>query len=159
MEFVIRSSEVRKIIEIYGDKAGEAIFQVLTHKWEPFAYPAFFEVTPRAVELSQKKEDNQSIAIEILSFLNDQTGRKFKPIPANLKLIKSLLKAYDRKDLEYVIVTMTERWSGTDMEEYLQPSTLFRASNFDKYLNKPKTLQSAERDFSNELDSILEGNQ
>ncbi|HGA1227431.1 TPA: conserved phage C-terminal domain-containing protein, partial [Streptococcus suis] len=67
---------------------------------------------------------------------------------------------YKLDDFKKVIDNMVANWTGTEWEKYLQPSTLFRESNFDKYLNMvprvPKTnipdwaLEEIEQDNSEE---------
>lgn len=85
----------------------------------------------------------------ILSHLNKITGRPFRETDVNLSIISARLK--ERGVIPDQVIIMLERqcalWKGTDMEQYLRPSTLFRASKFDNYYaarhvpvksNKPK---------------------
>lgn len=82
---------------------------------------------------------------EIIDYLNEKTGRKFKSIEANKKLIRARWNdGYKLDDFKTVIDNMVINWSGKDFngtpaETYLQPKTLF-SNKFDGYLNQiPKT--------------------
>ena len=70
----------------------------------------------------------------ILSFLNEKTGRKYKPVPANLNLISARLKEYTETELRQVVAKKCREWGKDDkMAEYLRPKTLFNATNFANY--------------------------
>ncbi len=92
------------------------------------------------IELDKEKDkDIYNKAKSILLFLNEQTNHKYRPTKGTLKYIKERLnEGYTEKDCRYVIETMTHNWSGTDMERHLDYTTLFRSSNFPKYLEKEK---------------------
>lgn len=78
-----------------------------------------------------KKERGQVIA-----HLNSVTGAAFKPhSKATRTLLDARLKEYPAADIIAVIDDRAARWQGTDMAEYLRPSTLFRPTNFENYLN------------------------
>ena len=73
--------------------------------------------------------------------MNEKTGRKFKSIEANKKLIRARWNdGYKLDDFKMVIDNMVINWSGKDFngtpaETYLQPKTLF-SNKFDGYLNQ-----------------------
>ena len=82
---------------------------------------------------------------EIIEYLNEKTGRSFRNVDANKKLIKARWNdGYKLDDFKTVINNMVANWSGkefngTPAENYLQPKTLF-SNKFDSYLNQiPKT--------------------
>lgn len=89
-------------------------------------------------------------AIEILEFLNTKTGRKYRGLDGNGKPTANLSIIMDRlktgvsvQDCKTVIARKHWEWTragqggnGKDMFEYLRPSTLFRASNFETYLGQ-----------------------
>ena len=94
---------------------------------------------------------------EIVDYLNEKTGRKFKSIEANKKLIRARWNdGYKLDDFKTVIDNMVANWSGkefngTPAETYLQPKTLF-SNKFDSYLNQiPKTYVNNDYQ-GNELD-------
>lgn len=83
---------------------------------------------------------NNTIIVEIIDYLNDKTNSVFKSNnKATCKLINGRLEdGYTLEDFKSVIDEMKNRWTGTEYEQYLTPSTLFRPSNFEKYLNFSK---------------------
>ena len=94
---------------------------------------------------------------EIIDYLNEKTGRSFRNIDANKKLIKARCNdGYKLDDFKTVIDNMVANWSGkefngTPAETYLQPKTLF-SNKFDSYLNQiPKTYVNNDYQ-GNELD-------
>jgi predicted phage replisome organizer/uncharacterized phage protein (TIGR02220 family) len=85
------------------------------------------------------KKKNSPEAEEILSYLNLKSGSNYRLIDSNLKLIDSIIKkGYTKEDCIIVIDKKVQEWTGTDMQQYLRPLTLF-SSKFDAYLNQPMT--------------------
>ncbi len=78
---------------------------------------------------------------EIISYLNEKTGRSFRNVDANKKLIKARWnEGFKIEDFITVIDNMVTNWSGkvfngVPAENYLQPKTLF-SNKFDSYLNQ-----------------------
>lgn len=78
----------------------------------------------------------------IMDFLNAKTGKAFQvkapngALTAGAQLIKDRLKdGYELIDLKSVIISRNRDWHDDDkMRQYLTPQTLFRKSNFEKYL-------------------------
>ncbi len=81
----------------------------------------------------------------VISKLNELNNTKFKyKSDNNIKLIKARLdEGYTQEDLLMVVEKMSYLWNKEpkkgekDMRVYLRPSTLFRKSNFENYLNMP----------------------
>jgi predicted phage replisome organizer/uncharacterized phage protein (TIGR02220 family) len=93
---------------------------------------------------STPKKKHSSEAEEILSYLNLKSGSNYRLIDSNLKLIDTTLKkGYTKQDCYTVIDKKVQEWSGTDMQQYLRPLTLF-SSKFDAYLNQPMTRKRSE---------------
>jgi len=89
----------------------------------------------------------KSQAIEILNFLNEKTGRAYRPRNENLKLIIARLKSgASVMDCRQVIARKTRDWKGNaKMAEYLRPATLFDALKFEQYVGElvlPKEAQA-----------------
>lgn len=106
--------------------------------------------TPRNTHEQELKElknkDSELDFKEFFDYLNKVTGRSFKNIQSNQKLVAARLNAgYTKMDLKMVIDYKTAERKGTDYEKYLQPSTLFRPSKFDEYLNQAKLAISKQR--------------
>lgn len=111
------------------------------------------DLTPNKNDKNVKNEKNKDILsgkpdsvkdsrIDYASFFkwfNEQTGRNFKNVDANRRMINGRLNdGYTREELAKVVSFMSEKWKGTDQEQYLRPSTLFRPSKFEGYLNDAK---------------------
>jgi uncharacterized phage protein (TIGR02220 family) len=80
------------------------------------------------------RPDVRQQAAEILDFLNAKTGRKYKPVKANLSMIEARLRDFPADDIRAVIVTKCREWGNDEkMADYLRPKTLFAASNFANY--------------------------
>lgn len=110
-------------------------------------------------------KDINNIYVEIIDYLNLKTGKRFSPkSAANQKLINGRIsEGRTIEDLKHVIDVKTEEWLNNDeMNKFLRPSTLFRPTNFENYLNqKSKTPkeQSDPRDKEIELQQwIADGN-
>ena len=86
-----------------------------------------------------------SISNLVINKLNELNNTKYKPTSEEtLKLIKGRLDdGYTEEDLLTVVEKMSYLWNKEptkdekDMRPYLRPSTLFRKSNFENYLNMP----------------------
>lgn len=75
----------------------------------------------------------------IIEHLNKKVNKKFSyKAESNRKLIRARFnEGYTLDDFIRVIDIKTNEWINDEkMKSYLQPSTLFRTSNFDKYLNQ-----------------------
>lgn len=103
-------------------------------------------VSPQPHIHNLKKNQNTltSQAIDVINFLNETTGRKFRSLDGNnqptshLRLIMDRLKTgVTVQDCKTVIIRKHRDWAGDDkMWPFLRPSTLFRASNFENYFGE-----------------------
>ena len=82
----------------------------------------------------EEKEDT-SILVEVIGYLNEKAGTKYKPVESNLKFIRARLKDYSVADLKAVVDRQVAKWKGTSMQMYLRPETLFNATKFETYHN------------------------
>lgn len=86
-----------------------------------------------------KKQDEPPIPYkEIIDYLNQKTGTHYK---SSSKATRALIRArwkerYRLEDFKKVIDNKAFSWQNTDMWKYMRPSTLFRESKFDTYLNE-----------------------
>ena len=110
-----------------------------------------------SIDNMSDKSDEVIPYSEIIEYLNEKTGRSFRNVDANKKLIKARWNdGYKLDDFKTVIDNMVANWSGkefngTPAETYLQPKTLF-SNKFDSYLNQiPKTYVNNDYQ-GNELD-------
>lgn len=83
---------------------------------------------------------SSSIPAQVLEYLNAVAGTRFRQTETNLKPIKArLLENFSFADCKLVIDYKVKEWSGTEMQKYLRPETLFRPSKFEGYLNAAQT--------------------
>lgn len=105
------------------------------------------ELTLTETRISQKSLPNQrkttkndvldSQSEEVLAFLNEKTGKSFRNVPANTKIVARCIKNSSLEEVKKVVAFKCEQW-GNDpkMREYLRPATLFAVSNFENYLGQ-----------------------
>ncbi|MBB1078936.1 conserved phage C-terminal domain-containing protein [Limosilactobacillus sp. STM2_1] len=96
---------------------------------------------------------------EVISYLNEKTGKNFKPnASGNKKAIDPRLKeGYTVEDMKKIIDIKYQQWhgkvfgNGQPGDNYLKPETLFRPSKIDGYLNEivqPAQKPNSSNDFS-----------
>ena len=90
--------------------------------------------------LSGSDEPDQVPYKEIVDYLNEKTGSKYRSSGSKTK---SLIKArtnegFSLDDFKTVIEKKAKEWSGTDLEKYLRPETLF-STKFEGYLNQKQS--------------------
>lgn len=86
------------------------------------------------VRLANGKQKFKDDAIQVLEFLNQKTGKHYRPLKANLDLIASrLAEGAQVSDCRGIIVRQARKWMGTEQEMYLRPATLFNATKFAQY--------------------------
>lgn len=90
---------------------------------------------------NEKNDKNNIMVAEIISYLNEKTGKSFKSgVAKNRDLIKARLKeGYSVEDFKKVIDIKVAEWlNDENMSKFLRPETLF-SNKFEGYLNqKPK---------------------
>jgi len=72
---------------------------------------------------------------DVIGYLNSKTGRDFRLVASNTKLIKARIKeGYTLDDIKRVIDYKVAQWIHDDkMRDYLRPATLFNAEKFSQY--------------------------
>lgn len=83
---------------------------------------------------------------EIIDYLNRRMGTSYKPDSKGIKSILDprLKDGYTVEDCKAVIDNMILAWGSDDkMRQYIRPSTLFRPSHIDSYLNYRQTVPRA----------------
>lgn len=86
-------------------------------------------------EYKVEEKEDASMLVEVLGYLNEKAGTRYKPVESNLKFIRARLKDYSIADLKAVIDRQVAKWKGTSMQMYLRPETLFNATKFETYHN------------------------
>lgn len=84
------------------------------------------------------KVNYKHTAIEVLSFLNEKTGRKYPAVKTNIDLIMARLReGFTLKQLRQVIAKKCSEWGADEkMVLYLRPKTLFSRTNFANYVGE-----------------------
>lgn len=85
-----------------------------------------------------EKPSRYHLAIEVLEFLNQKTGREYRPVTSNLKLIIGCLRSGATiEQCRQVIAKKCRDWKkDPKMMEYLRPATLFNPIKFEQYLGE-----------------------
>ena len=92
---------------------------------------------PHTITKEYKNNNLSSEIRDVLSYLNQQTGKKFR----NTKHIEARLKdGATVEDCKRVIDTKIKDTYFIANPKYLNPETLFRPSNFDRYVNEVSPL-------------------
>lgn len=84
------------------------------------------------------KAETKALAIKVIQFLNEKTGRNYNATGANLELLSARIRdGATERDLFQVIAKKTRDWRGDPkMEPFLRPKTLFNRTNFENYLGE-----------------------
>lgn len=83
------------------------------------------------LESTSKKEDVE----KVINYLNQQTGRSYKMGARTRNLILKCLNYGGADQICAVIDQKKRQWYGTEMAQYLRPSTLF-GPKFEEYLQE-----------------------
>lgn len=93
--------------------------------------------------LSRSPRDFMRDAREVLQFLNAKTGRNYREVDSNLKLIAARLRGQsestqvDVQTCKSIIAKKVRAWgSDPKMMDYLRPETLFGKTKFESYLGE-----------------------
>lgn len=113
----------------------KAPFPVNNSKSELFTTPL-----PGGRGDKSESENLSKEVYEVIDHLNASMKAHYlkKSTTATYEIIRARLKSgLSVDDLKTIIDKKRHEWIGTDMERFLVPSTLFRKSNAEKYLNQP----------------------
>lgn len=83
------------------------------------------------------KEKESVLVKEIIDDLNQKAGKRYRMIEATKKMIRArLAEGFTVEDFKRVHTNMCSHWKDDPiMNRYLRPSTLYRPSKFESYLN------------------------
>lgn len=125
------------------------------------------EVLQSSISISNsisKSNNKENIIKEIINYLNTKakTNYSYKTKKTVSFINGRIEEGYTLEQFKQVIDKKCNEWIDTDMEKYLTPDTLFRPSNFEKYLNQKillinnKSLDN-DREYSDaELNSLFD---
>ena len=98
--------------------------------------------TTKDIKSSSESDDSKTRSDipfkKIIDFLNQKAGTNYR---ASSKKTRQLIKArindgFNPHDFAVVIKKKCDEWKGTEMQQYLRPSTLF-GTKFEEYLTAP----------------------
>ena len=97
--------------------------------------------------LKKKQKDS----VDLIDHLNKISGKKYKAVDSNLKLIEARLSdGYTVEEVKFVIENKYQDWKdkkgqtgSTNMWKYYRPSTLFNATKFEAYVNEDDMRQTS----------------
>jgi uncharacterized phage protein (TIGR02220 family) len=103
----------------------------ITKNQEPIQDKTLLSGEPDPSPRSKQKEEAKGV----LDFLNEKTGKRFKPVAANMDMILARFKeGYTPRELCQIIAKKSREWAGDeDMAQYLRPATLFGRKNCAQY--------------------------
>lgn len=97
-------------------------------------------MTLHAVQDKPHDDSLSAQADRVLQFLNEKTGRNFRFTATNRGyVIARIREGYTEAECIQVIAMKVREWRGATFrdgrsgDDYLNPETLFRASNFNRY--------------------------
>ena len=120
----IKEETHRKLSEA-GQRGGKA-------SGEARVKPGLSDPQPIKERKGKETKERKNTCAQVLAYLNKITGRQFKVPGENME--QRLTEGHTKAELMLIIRDRWERWKGTEMEEYVRPSTLFRPSHFNEYL-------------------------
>lgn len=144
-----REDKVSKAKDNLGEAKGLSVPTKGTESTNPKGLPGVTytrEYTETTTENNNNKKINKKSDpvqrteppySQIIGYLNHKTNAHYKPSSsANQKLINARWsEGYRFEDFKKVIDNQAFVWQGTRFWKYMRPSTLFRVSKFDEYLN------------------------
>ncbi len=101
----------------------------------------------RYINIGATPKQNLNTPEEVISYLNEMTGRKFKlKTKSHLDMINTLLnRGYCYPEIVLVINFMVKKWKNIDaMKKHLRPQIIFTVYNFKKNLNELRGIQTNE---------------
>lgn len=101
------------------------------------------------VEKPKKEKAEKPPYEEIINYLNEKSGKKFRPQskPTQEAINGRFSEGFTIADFKHVIDVKSEQWrNDAQMNKYLCPETLFRPSHFEKYLNEVSETELALQD-------------
>lgn len=109
--------------------------------------------------LDKKQED--PLVIEIIDFMNQLYGRKFdSSSSATTTPLRARLKEHSIESIKLVIANRYAEWKDDSMmSKYLNPTTIFRPSKFDKYLEEAQRTHQGEAFVAAQRVNLNEGDE
>lgn len=99
---------------------------------------SFYSDTDMTSCIKEENKKKKEIIANIIHYLNEKAGKNFKVTNQHEKIIQARLNEGNGiEDFKKVIDQKVMQWiNDPKMKNYLRPSTLFRPTNFENYLNE-----------------------
>lgn len=90
------------------------------------------------IKTKNRQHALRSQAIEVLEFLNEKTGKRFRHVDTNLNMIIARLKTGATViDCRQIIAMKYREWKkNPEMLKYVRPETLFATKKFESYIGE-----------------------
>lgn len=109
-------------------------------------------------EIEKEKVEDKEIYSQIISYLNEKAGTKYRASTQKTKTVihARLAEGFELDDFKDVIDKKCADWINTPYQQYLRPETLF-GTKFEGYLNAKSGAKKATAAFDdqNDLDDIF----
>lgn len=126
----------------YNELKNLPIKEIVKNRFKLLVDPSDFVTTPQSIEAKKVESEvvkSNGEAKEIIAYLNQITGSKYKLATSTLSKINARMKeGYKLDDFKRVIDLKSKEWTGTKFEAYLRPETLF-STKFESYVNQKET--------------------
>lgn len=86
----------------------------------------------------KRREEERILLSGLIDYLNKKTGKQFKPVESNIKLLRArLAQGHSSDDIKKVIDRKVAEWmKDPSMVQYLRPATLFNDEKFNQYIGE-----------------------
>lgn len=93
---------------------------------------------PDVSPVPEKNTEAKASAKRVLEFLNEKTGRAYRPVPVNIeKIVARMKEGATEGQCRQVIAKKSREWSTDErMAMYLRPATLFNREKFAQYVGE-----------------------
>lgn len=99
---------------------------------------------------SEAEQAEPTFSVKCLKVYNETMGRDLYSMPSSAAECINLREGrYTLEEIAGMLKMKRDQWSGTNMEPYLKPSTLFSSNHFDEYMDEYRH-QNDEREFSDD---------
>ncbi len=106
------------------------------------------------IETKDENEKENEAIHQVVDFLNQTVNRKFQTSSTTKQLLRARLNDYTAAHLKKVIELKAMEWMGTTNQRYLRPQTLFKKSNFEKYLEEVELYEAQPQAKQQFLDAL-----
>lgn len=98
------------------------------------------DASPEGLVLTGGNGHDRNSPEGVLKWLNEKSGKNFRPVPTNLDFIRARLKdGILPEQLKAIVSRKVKLWKGTDQDYCLRPATLFNKTKCEQYLGELPT--------------------